>query len=271
MHAVPLWVVTGLAVLLFGFGIVLIDRLWPPTPRDVSWLAGRADVPDDETRVLRRYLQRHRVHRFVGGLLGVLAAFVVSMRWDAQVELDDLLFWGLAGVLLGMLSAESFRLGARSGATVVASLEPHEPAPRPELVRAARVLLALAAAGAVAMAAAFSDAGAVYLAVAGGAVLGVAELTRARIVGRRRPVLSDRARSLDARIRRFAGESVARLELAMAVLVAGGVLGSLPSPPAVPTWVGTVRAFGALGCFVAAVVLARRASPRPPRAWRAPP
>lgn len=262
---VAYWTVLALVAPVLGFGLVAIDRLWPPTPRDIAWLSGRARVPDDEAVVLRRYLQRHRVHRFVGGLLAAVAVGIFSVRWDAEVTADSLLFWGIAGVLAGTLSAESFRLAPRAGTEAVASLEPHHPAPRPDLVLAARVLVVITAAAAVVLAAWLGDSGAMYFAGAGVVALAIGELTRARIVGRRRPVLSERARALDARIRQFAGESVAWLELSAAVLAAGGVVGSLPTTP---TWVDTVRGLGAFAALLAAAVLARRASPRPPRRWR---
>jgi hypothetical protein len=258
------WVLTSVAVLLLAVGLLLIDKLWPPTPRDVSWLAGRADVPADEARVLRRYLQRHRVHRFAGGTAGVFAATIAGARWGGDTELHHLIFWGIAGVLGGALSAESFRLGS-AGGTAVASLEPHDPAPRPGVVLAARLLLGSAAVLAAATWVWRGQPAPAGLVAGGVLVAGLAELTRARIVGRRRPVLSDRARALDTRMRAFAGESVAWLELAAAVLAAALTLAATPFDTGAPS---TVRALGALAGLVAAIVFLRKAAPRPPRGWK---
>ncbi|WP_035062363.1 hypothetical protein, partial [Cellulomonas bogoriensis] len=76
--------------------------------------------------------------------------------------------------------------------------------------------------------------------------------------------LSDRAQLVDARIRAFAGTSVAYLELAAAVLGAGWTVSATP-------WVGTVpqvlQVVVVVGGLVLTVVLLRRAAPRPPRRW----
>ena len=86
-------------------------------------------------------------------------------------------------------------------------------------------------------------------------------------IGRRRPVLSFRARELDARIRAFAGRSVANLQLAAALLVVTGVVVSVPVPGPVPT---AMRWLVWLAGFVLAWVYAHRAAPRPPSSWRQP-
>lgn len=261
-------VTVAILVPLVVVGLVMLDRFWPPNGRDVAWLAGAGTVPEDEAAVIRRYLARHRRHRMVGGLLGVVAAGVVDGRWDGNVELPAVLFGGIAGVLIGALSAESYRLSSRDGtAAAVASLEPREPVPLPRVVWTARAFLVGSALGAVAIAVAEHDAGPLLLVAAGAVVTAVAEATRARIVGRRRPVLSFRAQALDARIRTFAGRSVVWLQLSAALLVAAGVLA------AAPPWSGffaVVRIFALLAAFVRAIVYLHRAAPRPPITWRQP-
>ncbi|OZB88238.1 MAG: hypothetical protein B7X41_09190 [Microbacterium sp. 14-71-5] len=253
-------------VLLLGTGLVLLDRLWPANARDVAWVAGTEMVPSDESSVIRRYLARHRRHRMVGGLVGVLAAGTAEVRWHETASIQVLLFGGIAGVLVGTLSAESYRLHLRAAGPSLASLEPRAAAPLPGVVRAARGLLAIAAVVAVALAVWRRDDGPLLLAAAGAAVTAVAEATRAQIVGRRRPVLSARARDLDKRIREFAARSVAWLQLAAAVLVAGGVLSMVPGPPSGP--LAMVRGLALVAAFVAAVVCTHRAAPRPPITWR---
>lgn len=79
-------------------------------------------------------------------------------------------------------------------------------------------------------------------------------------------MLSDGARVVDTRIREFAGVSVARLQLASAVLVATWILAMIPGPHAAP--VAAAQAVVVLGGALTAIVLLHRASPRPPRRWR---
>ena len=263
MAVAALWFVLVLLVV----GLVVLDRLWPPNGRDVAWLAGSGTVPDDEALVIRRYLGRHRRHRLVGGLVGVLAAGIAEIRWHEQASIQVLLFGGIAGVLVGTLSAESYRLGTRAGSAAVASLEPREPAPLPRVVWAARILLIASALGATALAVSGHGIGSLLLAALGAVVTAVAEATRAQIVGRRRPVLSYRASSLDTRIRIFAGRSVANLQLAAALLVAAGVLAAAPSANSP---LGVLRLLAVLAAFIRAIVHTHRAAPRPPITWRRP-
>ncbi len=62
----------------------------------------------------RRYLSRHTRHRFIGGVVGVLFAIVVGVRRYRTVTvgigsanpLADVLFCGVAGVIIGAPSAE---------------------------------------------------------------------------------------------------------------------------------------------------------------------
>ncbi|KGM14778.1 hypothetical protein N867_16085, partial [Actinotalea fermentans ATCC 43279 = JCM 9966 = DSM 3133] len=113
------------AVTLLGVGGVLVSgtRVYG---RDILWLAGRP-VTDQEADVCARYLRRHRTHRVVGGLAGVAFALVVSLRWGGPglvlggAPLADPLFGGVAGVVVGALSAETYRLRLPRSAPATAS------------------------------------------------------------------------------------------------------------------------------------------------------
>lgn len=124
--AVVLVVLVALVAVLL---LVVLGRR-PVGMRDIAWLADAPDasVEPDEGEVYRRYLTRHRTHRLVGGLLGVLLALVLGIRAYGEVRigvgggspLADVLFCGLAGVLVGAFSAEAFRLSQPTSATVSA-------------------------------------------------------------------------------------------------------------------------------------------------------
>lgn len=272
-------VLLTLVLLLVGSGVVAVVNR-PVRPRDVEWLAGDAYPSADEAVVYRRYLQRHRRHRAIGGVVGAAFAVVVGIAWFGRVRagigagspFGDVLWCTLAGILCGALSAETFRFDqpqARAPRTA-ASLEPHPPAARGDLARAARIVTgaALVAAATVVAVRGLGSLDVLTVAVAGVAIVAVAEAARAAIARRRRPVMTDAAARVDARIRAFAGQAVARLELAAAVLTAGWVLSDLfGDADAAVGWVGVVVVCAAL---VWTLVLLHRAAPRAPRAWRPP-
>jgi hypothetical protein len=243
------------------------------TAHGLAWIAGGATPAPDEAAVYTRYLRRHRVHRLAGGLFGVAFAVVVSIRLYGSVlmgigqngPLGDVLFCGLVGVLIGALSAESFRLSEPRTSRAAASLAPRGIPSQARLVTVARAM----AVGSLLLGAVVAATGngwtSLAVAVGGLAVLAVAEATRAAIAGRRRPVLSDRAHVVDAAIRRYAAGSVAHLELAAAVLVASWTLSKVPGLEG--SLLGVVRMLVVITALVATVVLLRRAAPRPPRGW----
>lgn len=202
---------------------------------EVAWLAGHS-VPLDEATVYARYLDRHRRHRTFGGLLGVALAAVVGFQWYATVRvgigmgnpLGDVLFCGLGGVIAGALSAETFRFSRVASPHVTASLAEHrtQAPPTPHAVVLARWFTAAAI-----LVAALALPATIYpaLSAVGGLVMvGMAEATRLATVRRRRPVLSDRARVVDARMRTFALGVLANLELGAAVLAAGWTIAGMP-------------------------------------------
>lgn len=250
------------------------------TNADVAWLVGAepgSSVPDDEADVVARYLVRHRRHRFVGGLLGVSFAVVVGMRWyqsvgfgvDQRSPLADVLFCGVAGVLVGALFAETYRLRPAPGART-ASLEPHPNAPHAAMVWTARVVLAIALLAGLVLLLIGLGAAALTSAVAGALLIGVAELTRRGIVDRRRPVRTERVEQLDQRLRVFAVSSVAHLELAAAILTAMWVLAwSNAATPQSPAVLDVFANVGGIAGLVTVIVLLLRAAPRAPRRLRA--
>ncbi len=243
--------------------------------RDVAWMSAVRQVPPAEHTVYQRYLERHRRHRLAGGLFGVVLAVTIGVRWFGAVSigigegspLADVLFCGLAGTLLGALAAERFRLSEPASARLAASLSEREDVSRPDLRWATRGIT-LGALG-VGLLVALSGNGLVPLLIGlGGLVaLGVAEATQTAISSRRRPVLSDSAKTVDCRIRSFAGRSAALLQLAASVLVAGWTIAKVPGLE--EGWLSFVRFVLVIGSLAGTVALLRQAAPRPPRKWRA--
>lgn len=266
----------SLLVLLLGvLVVVLVVRRTGVDDRDVAWIAGSTDVRPDEARVYRRYLERHRRHRLAGGTLGVLLAVVVGVRNYGEIQLigagsvspfADVFFCAVAGILVGALSAETYRLAQPRGTVATASLVPREAVALGGVVTAARVLVGLGLVwGAVSFALA-GEPSALGVGVFGVVLAALAESTRAAVTGRRRPVRSLRAVHVDGQIRRFAGRSVSWLQLSAASLTAAWVL-SL-TPVAEESGLAWILVLPVLAGLVAAVVLLRRAAPRPHRRSR---
>jgi len=262
------WVVVAPIVLVAALVIafVIASALSPVTPRDVAWISGDDVPPADEARVYARYLWRHRAHRVVGGVFGACVALVVVVRWSAplgaqEVALgaaSDPLLCTMSGVVIGALSAETFRL--RQPRIAAASLRQRAALPRTGVAKAALVLVGSAFLLSLVLVVAGDGTTALGAAVIGGGTVLLGHATRRAIVGRARPVMSARAARVDAHMRAFAAESVAWLQLAAAVLTCSWVVS-----PLIADGLGTVAG---LGCLVAVVVLLRRAKPRPARSWR---
>lgn len=279
------------AILVLVLGVLavalLIIRPWSRrvNERDVAWIAGTAVVPGDEAEVYSRYLDRHLRHRLAGGAFGAVFAAVVGIRYYENVQIigagtvspaADMFFGIVTGVVLGALSAETFRLSQPRGRAAVASLAPREPVGDPRIVSIARgVAVAALVWGALMFVIPVSGArtsAALVVAVVGLAIGGVVELTRAAVENRRRPAESERALYVDSRIRAFAGRSLSWLQLTVAVLVATWVVALTPVGEAAGILAQeagqVVVGFLVLAGLVTTVVLLRRASPRPPRHWR---
>lgn len=269
-----------LVVLLLATVPVAVVLRRPVRAVDVAWLAGDAYPTRDEAGVYARYLTRHRRHRAAGGLFGAAFAVVTGVAWYGSVHAGigtgspfaDVLWCTLAGIVCGALSAETFLFDRprRRPARAAASLEPHAPAARGDLARVSRGLAggSLVVAVLVVALRGVDSLGVLTAAVAGAAMVGVAEATRASIARRRRPVMTDAAARVDARIRQFAGEAVARLELAAAVLTVGWVVSGLPDEAGAAG--GVVRVAAVLAALVGTLWLLHRAAPRAPRGWLPP-
>lgn len=236
--------------------------------RDVRWLVGGSATPA-EARVVELYLRRHRAHRLGGGLVGIALAVIVGLRWYGQAgfalgtttPLADVLFCGVAGVVVGALSAETYRLGLPRGGAAVASLAPRPPLPMAGLAQVARALLAGSAVLSLVVGLLWHRWGGLLATACAAVVIAVAEATRRAVAYRRRPVLSERAQVIDGRLRGFAATTVTRLELSIAALAAMWAVSSLPVQ--VGPWYAVVGV-GWLAALVVAVVQLRRAVPRPP-------
>jgi len=266
----------ALAVLVLTgvFLIALAVRRSVPTATDIAWLAGPnfsltgTTQNDDALAVCRRYLARHRRHRLAGGLIGVLFAAIIGVQWFGSITigvgqgspLADLLFCGVGGVIVGTLSAESFRLAKKPNAKRAASLTPRQAPTEGKRVAVARAVAGTAmVVGAVA---AIVNHG--WLALAMSLILAVplavAELVMIVIAGRGRPAMTDRARHLDARLRTFAGSSLSYLHLATASLMLGWTLSKID---ALSGLLAIARFCVVIGCLVVTVVMLHRAAPRP--------
>lgn len=259
-----------LTILLVGVLAVFAvatTRSVPARDRDIAWLAG-APVPVDSEagRVYRRYLERHRGYRLAGAWFGVALATVVGLAWDGQVHagigtgspFGDVLFCGVAGVVVGSLLAETYRLSLPRDAPASASLDARPMLGGQAQVTAGRVMSAAALlVGALTLV----SAGATSLAVAlaGSVVALAAELTRRAIDDRRRPALSEAAREVDARIRRYAAGAVAHLELSAGALTLGWTVSK--------AFGDAVAVIGTPLVLAVAVVALHRARPRPPRSF----
>lgn len=262
-------VVLAVGVLVAAMARTTVDR------DDVAWIAHPLAPDTQEGSVLARYLERHRGHRMVGGFLGVVLACAAGVRLYGQVNIGigrqspiaDVLFCGLAGTIAGAFSAETFRLSEPRSAVVSATLDARAPLGHRQLVTAARALTVVAVIAGTAVLALDGDAAPVAIAGVGALLATVAEATRRAISGRRRPVLSDRARFVDARMRWFANGAVSHLQLAAALLVLGWVAAT--APPADNGALELLQIVAVLGCLVGCIVFLRRAAPRPPRSWSA--
>lgn len=262
VRLVPLLLLAGLVVLL----VAALNTSRRVSAGDVRWIAGAADVPPAQADVYRRYLARHRQHRMVGGVLGTALGVLLGLRWNATIPLDLVLFCGVAGVLVGSLSAETYRLSRPLAADGVApslrtaSLTPRRPIEHGRVLVTARTLLSgallVGLAGALA-----GQTATLLVALTGAGIAAVAEWTQSAIRSRRRPVLSPDAAAVDHRIRSFAARSLAWLEVGVATLTVSQVLASVPvsSPP-----LAAAQTFCSLALLVAAFVLVHRASPQRP-------
>lgn len=268
--------VTSAAVVVLG--LLVLPGLWIAFPvsgrharAESVAIAGDLVAPEAELALYHRYLVRVRRHRRYGGVLGVLVAFVVAVRIQSPVGFSygngapvvDLLLLGLAGVVLGALAAESYRLAASREPLRAASLAPRAALPGRRAVLAARVLTVAALAGSGLVAVVARDSGPLLATLSGAAIVMLAELTRRAVLHRRRPVLPERAAHVDGRLREASARSMAFLEAAAGLMT---FLWALPDVPAgMPEWLRAIERGATLAATVVLVVLLVRAGPRASR------
>ena len=267
--AIAVLTLAALAVLV-PVGLGLAVRV-PATDRDTAWLAGGTLPAAEQVRdVYRRYLVRHRTYRLAAAWFGGLLAVVVGITAEGGVHagigrgspLADVWFCAVAGILLGALLAESYRLSQPRGTVATASLAPRPAADEQGRVVTARVLAGASLAVGTGVLVMAGDPTSLAVAVGGGTLVGVAELTRSAIRSRRRPVMSEQAAEVDVRLRTYAWRAVAHLELAAAALALGWTMSKTPTASWDPLATVVV-----LGLLVLAVVELHRARPRPPRSF----
>lgn len=266
----------GLVIVLGGFLAVVFSVTVAGvrvSSRDIAWIAGTPHTSPAEAAVYTRYLERHRRHRLAGGLFGALFAVAVGIRWYGAVTIGigegnpfaDVLFCAVAGVIVGALSAETYRLSEPQSTTVATSLAERQVEVPGSVVPIARGAVAVSLIIGLAVAMTGNGSAALLIALAGAMLAAVSELTRRAIAGRRRPLLSPGAQIVDGRMRSFAGASVAMLQAAGAALTAGWTLSEVPLGDA--GFLLTLRFLAVVGCLVWAVALLMRAAPRPRRSW----
>ena len=271
-----------LPIVLIALPLYLFGRA-NVTDQDVAWFSGtgfsgsgfsRSAPSVDEASVYRRYLTRHRQHRLFGGLFGTVFAALVGIRLYQSVTigiiedglpLADIWFCALAGIMVGALSAELFRMNEPPSDTIAASLAERGVEPSAPLILIARGLAATALLAATAIAVTSGSFDALGIAVLGALLASVAERTRQAVSNRRRPLLSESAKAVDIRIRTFALDSVTQLQVSAALLVAAWVASKFPDTEVAV--VDAAQSVVVMGCLIASVVTLRRARPYPPRGW----
>ncbi len=260
---------TLLIVVLILLGVVAVVRTVTTAPAtragtDVA-LGG---LQADQRSVVDRYLARQSRHRMVGATFGAATAIVVGLRLYGEVTIGigqrspaaDVLFCGLAGSIVGALSAETYRLGEPRSDVAIAHLGSRDASGGRQLVLAARALAAATTVVALATWWFSGDGAGVAISVGGLASTSVAEATRRAIIGRRRPLLTDRARTVDATIRTIGHRSLTRLQLASALLVTAWVVSKTGETDAAA--LTFIRFVVVATSFVAAVIAYLRSSPR---------
>lgn len=241
--------------------------------RDAAWLSRPDDLSAAQAHVVARYLHRLQFHRTMGGLIGVMLAAVIGLRWEGQFHLfalgagsplGNIAYCGVAGIVVGALSAETYRLRLPIGATATASLVERR-LDIPRWRNQARLLVAASVVVAIIALALGYGGDSLLTAVLGAGVAGVGEATHRAIETRRRPVLSDDALAVDHLLRQFAVVASARLQLSAAILTAGSVAARLDVSSRPALIIRTTVTYGAL---LAAALQLHRSAPRGPRPWR---
>ncbi|MDR2379660.1 MAG: hypothetical protein LBE08_00530 [Bifidobacteriaceae bacterium] len=258
-----------------GGVIVLVVYLLvrKPTAADVAWLAGGIAPDADAAAFYCAYLTRQLRFRSAGGLIGVIFAAAMAVRYEGElalsigagpIPLTDPLFMGVAGVIVGGLAAESYRIGWRAPAAE-ASLDARGQFAPPKVMIAARLSLVGLALVAVAVAVAGWGANGCLVVAACAVPVALAEWTQRAILDRRRPAGPPEVIAADEAVRSFAGRSAAWLELAIIMLALGRVAPASDEPGMI---LGLIEFSLVYGSFVLAIYALIRSGVRAPRAFR---
>lgn len=260
--------------LVFGVGMFLLlfvplvlvavvgRRSRQPRGNEAGWLLGVPAPSPASAELVARYLHRVRSHRRLGAWIGAVLALGVGLSRQREVTigigggspLGDLLFGGLAGLLVGSVLADTWRLRPdrqrRAADLTVRTVDPGSRALHPVVV--------VLTAGTVLLGVSEPTVRSVGLAVAGGVLVLTHRLVLRAVALRGRPLLPDDLRVTDDAIRSFASRRMTLEMLAGAVLLLGWQLTTVRP--------GTdLELAGAPAALVLTVVLLWRSRPVPPR------
>ena len=241
---------------------VLVRQSRQPRGDEAGWLLGVPAPSAASAELATRYLHRVRTHRLVGAWTGALLALWAGLSRQREVTLGigggsplgDLLFGGLAGLLVGSVLADTWRLRPgrerRAADLSVRTVDRGARALHPVVVvlTAATGLLALST----------PTVRSVALATAGGVLALAHQLVLRSVALRGRPLLPDDLRVTDDAIRSFAARRMTLEMLAAAVLLLGWQLTTVRPG-------STLELVVAPTALVLTVVLLWRSRPVPPR------
>lgn len=257
---------TGVTVLALAavVGFLRAGRFFPRSPdraADATWLTGSEHPGADVVELVARYLDRVRAHRWNGALIGGGLALLrglldqqVSVGIGSGSPLGDLLFGGLAGLLVGSVLAETWRLDLR------------RPARRAELIprvpereaTALRPVVAVLTTLTVVLGVISPGIRSVLLASASMALMVTHRLVLRAVAERGRPALPVDLRRADDAVRAYAARRLGVETLAAAILVFGWQLDGV-APSALGPLTGAVTT----ASLVVTVLLIRRSRPWP--------
>jgi len=218
-----LLVIVGIFALVFARAT--LSRIGDITERDIRWIQNVGTADGAVFELIRSYLYRLRIHRWVGATAGVLFAIILSqgagVRTTAAIGADapwaDVIFCGLFGMLLCSLLAETNRVlpllvkGSEADAVPSVRIQASWLQPVSWMLTAAVLLLALIG----------SDGRAEALALVALAFAVVYGVFLAVIRGGRRPLRALDIRHADDALRKYAESRIALEAVSTAVLIGG--------------------------------------------------
>ncbi len=259
----------GIGLLVVVLGFVIFSRslraLETADPEvDFDWFTNGRLPTMPSAELVGRYLQRVRVHRWVGGLVGVLTSLAFGLSQSQVISIGigqgspfgDLFFGGVAGVLVGSAMAETYRLRP-SHSTRSAGLRPRTAPDETHLILAVVALLAV---GTSVLGIVSGSRITLALGVLAVAVVGIQALVLRRILERRSPVLTEDLVEVNEMVRDHAARRISLEALSTGVLVLGWQISYLRFLPLLP------QLLMLLGTLGVAVFLLRRGRPYPPKA-----